>query len=177
MIEFIVLIIIFYAIIKKANNNTMTSEKFKMMLKNKGFGNITIASQTIAGTWITADYHGDNYIFYLIKPGYSVTKNIIDAFYQYASQKHYHNIIIIPGNSTILTTARTIISNYGIQIWNNNTLNSKFGTAENYTSSAIVEKAPINDHCKIDESFDPIQDGSKVNSILGNFFRNKIERL
>ena len=175
--EIIVFIIIIYLIYKKTNNLVMTPEKFKLTIKNKGFGNIVNASQTVAGTWITADYNGDNYIFYIIKPGYSVSKAIIDAFYQYASTKHYHNMIIIPGTSTILTNTRTIISNYGIQIWNNATLNNKFGTAENYTSSAIVEKAPINDNCKIDAPIDPIQDGSKVNSIFGNLFNNKIERL
>ena len=176
MFGLIFVIIIIYLIYKNSNI-FMTPARFKTILSNKGFRNINIVKQIISGTWITADYHGDNYIFSIIKPSSTVSKKTIDELYNYAISKHYHNIILVPGNSTILTTANTAISNYHIQIWNTATLNRKFGKEENYTSSAIVEKAPINDHCKIDAPFDPIQDGSKVNSIFGNFFNNKIEKL
>lgn len=176
MFELIILIIIIYVIYKKSNL-IMTPEKFKIILKNKGFRNMTTIRQIVSGTWITADYHGDNYIFYLAKTGYSISKEAVVAIYNYASQKHYHNIILVPITSTILTNARTAISNYGIQIWNNDMLNNISKTSTDNAPSAIIQKAPINDNCEIDEPVDPIQDGSKANSIFQNLFGNKIERL
>lgn len=45
-------------------------------------------------------------------------------------------------------------------------------------ASAIVQKNNVSDdHCIIEPSTNPIQDGSKANSILGAFFGNKVEKL
>lgn len=45
------------------------------------------------------------------------------------------------------------------------------------TQKKQINKFPIDDHCIIEESFDPIQNGAKANSLFGNFFGNKSEKL
>ena len=174
MIELIIICFIIYTIYKKAN--IITPDNLKNILIKKGFRNITTVRQILSSTWITADFHGDNYLFAVIKAGHSVSKETIEEIYRYASQKHYHNIILVPGNAPILTTARTSISSYNIQIWNNSML-TNISSNSNEIISSVVQKAPIEDNCVIEESIDPIQDGSKANSIFGNLFGNKIEKL
>ena len=175
MVSLIIFCIIIYAIYKKVN--IVTPENLKNILIKKQFRNIVTVRQVLSGTWITADFHGDNYLFVVIKVGQSISKSIIDEIYNYASQKHYHNIILVPGNAPILNTARTAISNYNIQIWNNSMLTNILSNSNEAIVSSVVQKAPIEDNCVIQESIDPIQDGSKANSIFGNLFGNKIEKL
>ena len=175
MIELIIICFIIYTIYKKVN--IITPNNFKNILTKKGFRNIITVRQILSGTWITADFHGDNYLFVVIKNGHSVSNETIEEIYRYASQKHYHNIILVPGNAPILTTARTAISSYNIQIWNNSMLTNILSNSNEAIVSSVVQKAPIEDNCVIQESIDPIQDGSKANSIFGNLFGNKIEKL
>ena len=175
MFEIIIICIIIYAIYKKSN--VITPGRLIIILKDKGFRNITTIKQILSCSWITADFHGENYIFAVIKDGHSVYKDMLEDLYNYASQKHYHNIILVPGNATILTNAKTTISKYNIQIWNTSTLNNISSTPTQNVASSVIQKAPINDNCVIDEPVDPIQDGNKANSILGNLFGNKIEKL
>ena len=61
---------------------------------------------------------------------------------------------------------------------NRNVQNSKYPPKPNYNSPAKIQPPKMtDDHCKIEPSADPIQDGSKANSILGAFFGNRVEKL
>ena len=59
-----------------------------------------------------------------------------------------------------------------------NTQNTKYPPKQTYNYPAPVQQPKAtDDHCIIAPSTDPIQDGSKANSILGAFFGNKVEKL
>ncbi len=59
-----------------------------------------------------------------------------------------------------------------------NTQNTKYPPKPNYNYPAKIQPSKVTeDHCKIEPSTDPIQDGSKANSIFGAFFGNKVEKL
>lgn len=143
------------------------------ILQKKGFNNITPIKHPKFMYLFQADFHGDNYlIFYGIN---LITAETVDSLYVFASKQHYHNIIIIVDNSCISINAKPKIEKYNIKIWNPNEIANNFSPETN--ASSIINKMPLDDNCKIDESYEPIQDGSKVNSIFGNLFNNKIEKL
>lgn len=143
------------------------------ILQKKGFKNITQIKHPKFMYLFQADFHGDNYlIFYGINP---IIAESVDSLYEFASIKHYHNIIIIIDNSSISNSAKTKIEKYNIKILNPNEIANNFSPETN--TSSIINKMPLDDNCKIDESYEPIQDGKKANSIFGNLFNNKIEKL
>ena len=173
MFDLIIIIVIIYSIYKKYNS----TQKLTTILQAKGFSNIITVKQNNSSTWVTANFHGDNYLFEVVKNGSNVTNASINTLIDYAAKNHYHNIILVPGNSVISNTAKPAISNANIQIWDNAKLNSLSAKSRENVSSAIIQKMPLHDKCKIDTPQDPIQDGTKANSIFSNFFGNKIERL
>lgn len=173
MFDLIVIIFIIYMIYKKYNK---TPSKITSILQNKGFSNISTIRQNTGSYWMTASFHGDNYLFEIMKTGYNVSNNSIHTLGEYAKKAHYHNIILVLGNSVISNNAKSIISQYKIEIWDNAKLN-EFSNPNNNSITSIVKTSEIHDSCKITPSDDPIQDGKQANSILGNFFGNRIEKL
>lgn len=171
MFELVFIIIIFYVIFKKINQ--FSSIQVISILQSKGFSDISTVRKTTSSSWITANYNGENYLFEVMNNNYPATNSTVNSLIEYASKRHFHNVIILPSASGILNTAQNLIKKYNIQIWNNEILRKN---VNDFTTS-ITKKIPSNDICKIDISDDPIQDGAKANSILRNFFNNKIEKL
>ena len=174
MFDFLIIIFIVYVIYKKYNNSI---PKITTILQNKGFHNIATIRQNTSSYWLSANFHGDNYLFEIMKVGYNVSNNSIHTLGEYATKAHFHNIVLVPGNSAISSKARPAISQYNIQIWDTAKLNDFSNQSRETTASSIIQTSPIEDTCKIDSSDDPIQDGTKANSILGNFLGNKVEKL
>lgn len=174
MLDFIIMIVIIYVIYKKYNNSP---SRIITLLKNKGFQNISIIKQNATNNWVTANLHGDNYLFEITKPGYNVTNTSIHTLGEYATKAHFHNIILIAENSVISSNAKSAISQYKIEIWNNAKLNEFSNQSQETAITSIIKTSEINDTCKIASSDDPIQDGKTANSIFSNLFHNKIEKL
>lgn len=172
MFELIVIIFIIYVVYKKSNK--VSSIQLIKILKTKGFSNITIVRENLASSWITATFHGDTYLFEVTKNVSAISNNSIQTLSEYAANHHYHNVVIFLGNSPISNVLKNAILKHNIQIWDNAKLNSFSNKTNQYT---IISKLPLDDHCKIDVSEDPIQEGTKANSLLGNLFSNKIEKL
>ena len=177
MFGLIIFIVIFYIIYKRMILDVTNPMNLKSLLEKKGFRNISTALDTSSVSWITADFHGDNYIFLIVKNGHAVSKEMIKSIYEYTTPKHYHNIILVSGNAHVLSTARTAISKYNIKVWTGATISSFSNATQESIINSVTQKAPIEDNCDIEPSFDPIQDGTRANSIFGNFFGNKIEKL
>ena len=174
MLDFIVIIFIFYIIYKKYNHNSET--KLTTTLQNKGFRNITTIRRNTSSTWITANLHGDNYLFEVMKNGSNVTNSSINTLMEYVTKAHFHNAILVPGNAAISNTAKSAIEQYHIEIWDNSKLIS-FSNSSTEDIASMIKPKITNDTCPIPKADDPIQDGKKANSILGNFFNNKVEKL
>lgn len=174
MFDFIILIIILYAIYKKYLNSP---SRIITILKNKGFQNVSTIKQNTTSYWLTATLHGDNYLFEVAKSGYTISNTSIHTLGEYATKAHYHNIILIAENSAISSNAKIAISQYKIEIWNHAKLNELSNANIETTLSSIIKTSEINDTCKIEPSDDPIQDGNQANSIFSSLFHSKIEKL
>lgn len=172
--DIIIIIFIIYVIYKKYNNSSM---KITSILQNKGFSNISTIRQNASSYWMSANFHGDNYLFEVMRPGCNVSNFSIHSLGEFATKSHYHNIILIPGNSAISSKARPVLSQYNIQIWDNNKLNGFSTQSREKVASSVIKTSEIHDTCKIDTPDDPIQDGTKANSVWRNFFGNKVEKL
>jgi hypothetical protein len=99
---------------------------------------------------------------------------------EFAIKGHYHNVIIIPGNSGISDLARQKIAENNIQIFSIEKLKNNIQNPTNDSSSQknnIVSKPTSTSNYKATESNDPIKNGTKANSIFGNLFGNKVEKL
>lgn len=174
MFDLIVILFIIYVIYKKYNNNSPL--KLITILQNKGFHNISTVKQLPSSTWITATLHGDHYLFEIMKNGNPVTNSSITTFVEYATKAHYHNMILVPGNAIISNSAKAEIEKYAIKVWDSSQLTSLSNTSPESLASFIKPKI-TDDTCEISEPENPIQDGKKANSIWGNLFKHKIERL
>lgn len=174
MFDLLVILSIIYLIYKKYNNSP---SKITTILQNKGFHNIFTVQQNPSSYWMSASLHGENYLLQIMKTGNNVSTNNIHTLAEYATKAHYHNVILIPGNCTISKSAKTVISEYSIQIWDNTKLN-EFSLQNSQTTSAqTMASNKFENSTSINHPDDPIQDGKKANSFLANFFGNKPEKL
>ena len=171
MIDLIVIIIIIYVIFKKSTNfNT----KVPALLKLHKFQNIRLLRSMSYCTFYTAQKAGDNYLIQAMIVGNHVTQSTISDLVNLAQKNHYHNMIIIPNSSIISDIAKKEIKSNAIQILKSD---EKVSSDESAMKASFIQKLPLDDNCPIDEPQEAIQDGKKANSIFGNFFGNKIERL
>lgn len=178
MFELIILFIIFYSCYKKIKlESILPKEAIAYQLHSKGFSNIVKVKETMTSTYYSATFHGDTYIFEVMKDNSTVTYQSINTLVHYATRNHFHNIVLLLGTAVIANTAQSAISRTNIQVWDNAKTNSISAKTKKTAASAIIPKMPLDDTCEIAPSEDPIQDGTKVNSLFGNFFGNKIERL
>ncbi len=172
MLQIIFFIFIIYIIFKKYNQPSPT--RLISILQRQGFHNFAILQQNQSHYYMKAELHGDNYLFKVIKENATLSHITIQALMEYATKNHYHNIVLIPGNALISDMAKKCIAEYNIDVWNQAKLNELFKTQG---TSSVIKNSLTNDTCKIEESDDPIQNGTKATTILGNLFHQKIERL
>ena len=171
MFDLIIIIFIIYIIVKRSKAFNVNSIA---LLKMHNFQNITLLKKTISSNFFTAQKADDNYLIQAMTPGNLVSKSTITELTDLAQKGHYHNMILIPSSSAISDMAKKEIENNHIQILK---LDAKISSDESVKQSSFIPKMPLDDNCPIDEPQDAIQDGRKANSIFGNFFGNKIERL
>lgn len=174
MFDLIVILFIIYVIYKKYNHNSPL--KLISILQNKGFHNISTVKNLPSSSWISATLHGEHYLFEMIKNANPVTNSSITTFVEYATKAHFHNMILVPGNAIISNSAKAEIEKYNIQVWDSSQLTTLSNTNSENIAPFVKPKITV-DTCEISEPEDPIQDGKKVNSIWGNLFKHKIERL
>lgn len=173
--DLIIIGIIIYSIYKKYNKTSFSN--IRSILQKNGFHSIYTVEQNSDNFVITASLNGENYIIKTMLNNSSVTNSTIHSLVEKATKLHYHNIVLIPGNAVISGSAKPLINKYNIAVWDNSKLNQFSTSSKSDNISTIVKTSPIHDTCKISDSEEPIQDGSKANSIWGNFFGNKIEKL
>lgn len=174
------LIIIFFLwwFFKKRGQIAITSQQnITKILTQNGFHSISLINNTQESQILSAILNGDNYLICIAKNNANIYNSTVQNLLEYAKKIHYHNIILIAPNAAISNTAKTLIRDNKIEIWDSAKL-LKFATPNPENQSAIIKTSEIHDNCKISPPEDPIQDGSKANSLLGNLFHhNKIERL
>ena len=91
MLELIIFIFIIYRIFKKYNHHSPA--KLLFLLRSQGFSNIEIVQQNQANYYIKANFHGDNYLFAVIKDHATISHIAINTLIEYATKNHYHNMI------------------------------------------------------------------------------------
>lgn len=178
----IVLFIIFLAFKKMGINLTDMTSTLSLLnkaLKTQQFSSIKTISSSSNLTLITADSHGENYLFAL-KPNtmpYSSTE--LDSIYDRANKFHIHNVVII-NKDTVLPSSQLgkKIVEYNFEVWSLTKLISLARATSNnanstYTKSVLRTSDTSYDKCKIDNTpVDPIQRGaSKTHSLFSSPFR------
>ena len=112
MFDFIIIIFVFWYIYKKYNTNSIS--KTTQLLQKKGFGNpVTIRNTTNSST-LTSTFHGDNYLFEIMKNNTAVSTDTVQSLINLAQKNHYHNIILIPRDAIISNPAQELIKKYNI---------------------------------------------------------------
>lgn len=177
----IVLFIIFLAFKKMGINFSDMTSTFSLLnkaLKTQQFSNIKTISNSNNLTLITADSHGENYLFAL-KPNYMPYGSTeIDSIYDRANKFHIHNVVII--NKDVVLPSSQLgkkIVEYNFEVWSLTKLISLARTTSNsnstHTKSVLRTSDTSYDKCKIDNTpVDPIQRGSsKTHSLFSSPFR------
>ena len=177
MFEIIFIIFIVYLIAKKNAENNPVGVKALLdkALKNQQFYNTKTIFSTSTYSLITADTHGENYLFALLNNNF-ISTGVLTDIYEKSKKEHIHNIVIItPQNLTPSNPITKKIKEYSFEVWNIAKLISLSKNSNNTTITKSVLRTSDTslDKCAIDNSpVDPIQHGSsKSHSILTNPFR------
>jgi len=178
----IVLFIIFMVIKKKGLNLSDMTSSLSLLnkaLQTQQFSNIKTISNSNNLSLITADSHGENYLFAL-KPNYMpYSSTELDSIYDKANKIHIHNVVLINKDAVLPSSGlgKKIVE-YKFEVWSLTKLISlarttSTNTNSTYTKSVLRTSDTSYDKCKIDNTpVDPIQHGpSKSHSILSNPFR------
>lgn len=173
MFNMIFTIIIIYIIYKKLSDTSYVG--LNSFLVKSGFNNINTIKENSSGSFVVANFHGENFLFFTAKC--SLSTNTANEIIDFANANHYHNIIVVLGNTTITPSISSLLSKNNITIWKNLTLKNLVNITPDTVARSVLKTSNIDDNCEIYESYDPIQDGKKANTILGNIFNNKIEKL
>lgn len=180
--EIIIVLFILFLVFKKMGINfsdmTNTMSILTKALKNQQFSNIKTLSNSNNLSLITADSHGENYLFALKLNSISFGATEIDTIYDKATKFHIHNVVIINKDAILPTSPLgKKIASYEFELWNYAKLISLARNSNNssstYTKSVLRTSNTSYDKCKIDNNpVDPIQSGSsKSHSLLGNLFQ------
>ena len=187
LISIIFIIAIIYICVKKTNTSTNSSISSPYSILNKAlvnqqFSNIKIINNSSNLRLITADSHGENYLFGIKSGNMQFSMIELDYIYDKAQKSHIHNVVIIIPRDISSSELQQKITDYNFETWtlfkllslSKNTSNS----SDTYTKSVLRTSDTSYDKCKIDNTpVDPIQHGpSKSHSILGNLF-NRPNRL
>ena len=180
--ELIIFIFIFYIILKK-KGVTFSGATGMISLLNKAlasqqFSNIKTMQNSRTLTLITADSHGENYIFALKNDGSPYSSTELDSIYDKANKFHFHNVVIINKDSILPSSylGKKIIE-YNFEVWSLTKLISlarpSTDKSSSYTKSVLRTSDTSYDNCKIDNTpVDPIQHGpDKSRSLFGNWLR------
>lgn len=178
MINLIVYAIIFYMIYKsiKGTRNSPYSLLNKVFLMQQ-FSNISNVYSTSSLSIIRADNNGENYVFGVKKDGTLFNVRDIEKIYEIAQGLHVHTIVIAV--KTPITNTNSIyrkIKEYNIDVWDSQKLTALATEESSATSShkysTLKTSDTSDDTCHIDtNSFDPIQEHSKPESLFSGLFR------
>jgi len=181
--EVIIVLFIIFTVFKKMGINfsdmTSTFSLLNKALKTQQFSNIKTISSSNSLTLITADSHGENYLFALKSNYMPYSSTELDSIYDRANKFHIHNVVII-NKDTVLPSSQLgkKIVEYKFEVWSLTKLISLARTTStnaNSTSTKSVLRTSDTsyDKCKIDNTpVDPIQRGSsKTHSLFSNPFR------
>ena len=169
MFELIFIIFIFYIIFKKKglnfSNITNIIPLLNKALKNQQFSSIKTILNSSDLTLITADSHGENYLFALKVNSMPFSSTQMDSIYDRANKLHIHNVVIINKDAILPSSplGKKIVD-YNFEVWTLNKLISLARTSSNsnstYTKSVLRTSDTSYDKCKIDDNpVDPIQHG------------------
>ena len=176
---------IIYFCIKKSNTSFSKTSTFSLLQKaltNQQFTNIKIIFNSISLNLVTADSHGENYLFAQKNNNIEFNMNELDYIYNTAQKSHIHNVVIIIPRDIASHELKQKIIDYNFETWTLIKLLSLSKTTSStnntYTKSVLRTSNTSYDKCEIDDTpVDPIQHGpSKSHSLLGNLF-NRPNRL
>lgn len=180
--EVIIVLFIIFVAFKKMGINfsdmTSTLSLLNKALKTQQFSNIKTISNSSNLSLITADSHGENYLFALKINSMPFSSTELDSIYDRANKFHIHNVVII--NKDVILPSSQLgkkIIEYNFEVWTLTKLISLARATSNsnstHTKSVLRTSDTSYDKCKIDNNpVDPIQHGpSKSHSLLSNPFR------
>ena len=178
MVNLIVYAIVFYMIYKSVKGNlgsaySLLNRTFLM----QQFSNISNVYTTSSLAIIRADKSGENYVFGVKKDGSLFTVRDIEKIYAIAQGLHVHTIVL--ATKTPITNSNSIyrkIREYNIEVWDAKKLTALATEESSATSShkysTLKTSDTSGDTCHIDtNSFDPIQEHSKPESLFSGLFR------
>ena len=178
----IIFLILYFSIVKKGINFSSTqNDLLNKVLTNQQFSNINTFYSSSTLHLLSADSHGENYVFATKNGNVPFSSTDLHTIYDLSKRSHIHNVVIvssqiIPTNSELNRT----IKDYNFEVWNNAKLFSLLtnNTSGTYTKSVLRTSDTSYDTCKIDNStVDPVQYGKfKSHSLFGNIF-NRPNRL
>lgn len=184
MFEFIFIIIIIYVCVKKSRNlknNNMAL--FYEVIKSQGFSNVKTIYNESNYVCLKADLHGENFLFEVKNNLTPVGVTEINKLYHTAKSYHIHNCILVFSNNQINSEVMRKIEDYNIQLWDTKKLQSLLDIqttdikGNTYKQSVLQTSNTSDDKCKIESSYEPIQDYTNMkHSVFGSLF-NKPDRL
>lgn len=177
----IVLFIIFLAFKKMGINFSDMTSTFSLLnkaLKTQQFSNIKTISNSNNLILITADSHGENYLFALKPNSMPFSSTELNSIYDRANKFHIHNVAIINKDAVLPSSqlGKKIVE-YNFEVWSLTKLISLARTTSSpnstHTKSVLRTSDTSYDKCKIDNNpVDPIQRGpKKTHSLFSSPFR------
>ena len=179
---FILFIVFFIIKVTKSVNSTSIAviNKLNVALQRNQFTNRKTLMTNQFYTLITADTHGENYVFAVKNNTTQFNFQDIVSIYEMAQKAHIHNIVVLNHfNMAFYPGVAKKMKEYGIEVWDSNKLNELTGTkSATVTRSVLKTSDTSDDKCNISvSSDDPIQDfGEKKPSIFDRLFQ-KPDRL
>lgn len=186
LIFIILLILVIYKFNKKPNSNSSALSSpysiLKKALVNQQFSNIKTITSSGTLNLITADSHGENYLFGIKSNNMQFSMTELDYIYDKAQKSHIHNVVIITPKNISSPEIKEKIADYNFEVWTLFKLlslsKSNSNESDTYTKSVLRTSNTYYDKNEIDNTpVNPIQHGpSKSHSLLGNLF-NRPNRL
>ena len=176
MFEVFIIIFIIYIIAKKNSDNLPIGlgTMLDKALKNQQFSNIQTIQTNSSYSLISADTHGENYLFALKKSDF-FNANDLKNIYDKSKNEHFHNTVVVCTQNFLQSSLMfKKIKEYNFEVWDLSKLISlsKTSTKETTTKSVLRTSDTSLDNCDIDIPVDPIKHGpSNSHSILTNPFR------
>lgn len=178
MINLIFYAFIFYMIYKSVKGNLGSAYSLlNRVFLTQEFSNISNVYSTSSLAIIRADKSGENYVFGVKKDGTLFTVRDIEKIYAIAQGLHIHTIVLaVKAPITSTNSIYRKIREYNIDVWDAQKLaalaTEQSSATSNHTYSVLRTSDTSDDTCKIDtDSFDPIQEHSKPESLFSGLFR------
>lgn len=166
---FFIFIIIFISICSNIKPSINSTNMRSILLNKCGLKNIQCKTNSKKEIYYTGMKQGEEYIVLTKYMNRAINQNTIYDIKSIMNSKHYHSgIVIVNNTNNIKDNVKSIAEENGIEI---------IGMHVGQTSSQEPVKDRYQKNYRQEENLEPIQNGSKANSILGNFFNNRIEKL